>query len=60
MMLDTYIRTNAYKTNLPNSVVRNFANTLHGELIQPQDTAYDDIRKLYNGMIDKRPALIAR
>jgi FAD/FMN-containing dehydrogenase len=33
---------------------------LRGELIRPTDAAYDDARKLYNGMIDKRPLLIAR
>ena len=60
MMLDTYIRTNAYKTTLPDTVVRDFANTLHGELIQPHDVRYDEVRQLYNGMIDKYPALIAR
>ncbi len=31
-----------------------------GELIQPGDDAYNSARKVYNGMIDKRPALIAR
>jgi FAD/FMN-containing dehydrogenase len=31
-----------------------------GELIQPADAAYDSARKVYNGMIDKRPRLIAR
>ena len=33
---------------------------LRGELILPGDAGYDDARKLYNGMIDKRPRLIAR
>jgi FAD/FMN-containing dehydrogenase len=33
---------------------------LRGELIRPTDAAYDDARKLYNGMIDKQPLLIAR
>jgi FAD/FMN-containing dehydrogenase len=31
-----------------------------GDLIQPSDPAYDSARKVYNGMIDKRPALIAQ
>jgi FAD/FMN-containing dehydrogenase len=30
-----------------------------GELIEPDDRGYDEARKVYNGMIDKRPALIA-
>jgi len=33
---------------------------LRGELIQPSDPRYDEARKVYNAMIDKRPALIAR
>ncbi|PNY81394.1 FAD-binding oxidoreductase [Deinococcus koreensis] len=33
---------------------------LRGELIQPADSHYDEARALFNGMIDKRPALIAR
>jgi FAD binding domain-containing protein/berberine-like enzyme len=31
-----------------------------GELIGPQDGQYEQARKVYNAMIDKRPALIAR
>ena len=31
-----------------------------GELLRPGDPGYDDARKVWNGMIDKRPALIAR
>jgi len=31
-----------------------------GSLIHPADDAYDDARKVFNGMIDRRPALIAR
>ena len=31
-----------------------------GELIGPDDAGYDEARTLYNAMIDKRPALVAR
>jgi hypothetical protein len=31
-----------------------------GQLFAPQDPGYDDARKVYNAMIDRRPALIAR
>jgi FAD/FMN-containing dehydrogenase len=31
-----------------------------GELFRPGDAGYDDARKVFNGMIDRRPVLIAR
>jgi hypothetical protein len=36
-----------------------FREDLRGELIQPDDQRYDTARKLYNGMIDRRPRAIA-
>ena len=33
---------------------------LRGELIEPNDTRYDAMRKVYNAMIDRKPRLIAR
>jgi FAD/FMN-containing dehydrogenase len=36
------------------------AEDFGGQLIRPDDAAYDEARKIYNGMIDGRPALIAR
>src|SRR3989475_7787024 len=34
--------------------------SLRGAVIGRDDADYDEARKLYNGMIDKRPLLIAR
>ncbi|RUY12574.1 FAD-binding oxidoreductase [Mesorhizobium sp. M2A.F.Ca.ET.040.01.1.1] len=34
--------------------------SLRGEVILRDDAGYDEARKVYNGMIDKRPLLIAR
>ena len=34
--------------------------SLRGELIEPSDPIYDEARAVYNGMIDRRPCLIAR
>ncbi len=42
-----------------NQALANFAGVFRGNLVQPSDAAYDEVRKLYNGMIDKRPRLIA-
>jgi FAD/FMN-containing dehydrogenase len=36
------------------------ARTFQGELIRPDDPGYEVARRVWNGMIDKRPALIAR
>ena len=47
-------------STLPGNTVKNLAAQLHGELIQPSDAHYEEARKVYNAMIDKRPALIAR
>ncbi|MDS0478592.1 FAD-binding oxidoreductase [Natrinema sp. 1APR25-10V2] len=37
-----------------------FAGTLRGKLLQPDDEGYDEARTIWNAMIDKRPALIAQ
>ncbi len=44
---------------MPNTVDA-FKASLSGELILPSDAGYDEARKVYNGMIDKRPSMIAR
>jgi FAD/FMN-containing dehydrogenase len=41
------------------ATIERFGESLRGVLIQPGDPSYDEARKVYNGMIDKRPAMIA-
>src|SRR6266849_4203151 len=40
--------------------LRDFRASLHGELILPDDDGYDSARRVWNGMIDKYPAMIIR
>jgi FAD/FMN-containing dehydrogenase len=40
--------------------IEELQGTFRGRLIQPGDTDYDEERKIWNGYIDKYPALIAR
>ncbi|MBX2999997.1 MAG: FAD-binding oxidoreductase [Caldilineaceae bacterium] len=42
------------------TVVDEFKAALRGQLLQPGGEGYDQARAVWNGMIDKRPALIAR
>ena len=42
------------------TTIQELRGKLRGELITPADSTYDAARKVYNGMIDRRPALIAR
>jgi hypothetical protein len=39
--------------------IKQLKSTFRGELIQPTDNSYDNARKVYNGMIDRRPKIIA-
>ncbi len=45
---------------LNDTTIEKLKTTLRGELIQRSDERYDEIRKLWNGMFDQRPALIVR
>jgi FAD/FMN-containing dehydrogenase len=48
----------------PSSSLQEAVSTLGGafagQLLQPGDNGYDDSRRVHNGLIDKRPAVIAR
>src|SRR5436309_14667480 len=42
------------------SSLEQIAPSFTGQLLQPSDTGYDEARRVHNGLIDKRPALVAR
>jgi FAD/FMN-containing dehydrogenase len=42
------------------AAVGELGTTFAGNLLQPTDGAYDEARRVHNGLIDKRPALIAQ
>ena len=45
---------------LNEETIKKFKASLRGVLIQTTDEGYDNARKVYNAMIDRRPRLIAR
>ena len=40
--------------------VSGIAATFSGQLLRSGDAGYDEARRVHNGMVDKKPALIAR
>ena len=54
------VKLSGEPTVIPAAAVRKLAGELHGSLLTAADKDYDQARRLWNKMIDKRPALIAR
>ena len=57
MQIETGVNT---AVALDEEAFQAFRTGLRGELITPADPHYEEARTIYNAMIDKRPALIAR
>lgn len=47
-------------TEIPESAIEELAAQMSAPLIRPGHPDYDTVRKVYNGMIDRRPAIIAQ
>lgn len=52
--------TTTVGAHLQEAAVQELRAKLHGQLIQPGEAGYDEARTIWNAMIDKHPALIAR
>src|SRR5580704_11596047 len=48
------------QTVIPAAVVKAFAASLRGRVLTADDPDYEQARRIWNKMIDRRPALIAR
>ena len=47
-------------STLSGSAIEEFKSKLRGDLIIPSDPTYDEVRVIWNGMHDKKPAMIAQ
>jgi hypothetical protein len=47
-------------STLSAETIQELAGKVQGELIGPDNPTYDEARKVWNGMIDRRPAVVAR
>src|SRR5215218_7110973 len=48
------------EVTLDQEQVQTLQSRLRGQLLRPGDAAYNEACRIYNGMIDRHPALIAR
>ena len=48
------------KTTLESALVEEFRTQMRGPLLTAEHPDYEQVRQVWNGMIDRRPALIAR
>jgi FAD/FMN-containing dehydrogenase len=54
------LRKGVVATLIRDDIIQEFRTSLSGQLILPAHPNYNEVRKLWNAMIDKRPALIVR
>ncbi|HSF32503.1 MAG TPA: FAD-binding oxidoreductase [Candidatus Tectomicrobia bacterium] len=52
--------TQGAQTGLKVTAIEAFQARIRGAVLRPGEAGYDDARTIHNGMIDRRPALIAR
>ncbi len=55
-----YVTLDQEIRHLPAETVESFAAGIEGGVLSPEDTAYEEARRVWNATVDRRPALIAR
>ena len=45
---------------LSNAIIDGFKSQFRGDILRPGDGKYDEVRQIWNAMIDRKPGLIAR
>lgn len=48
------------KTTFSKETVENLRRRVKGQIVLPSDPSYDEVREIWNAMIERRPALIVR
>ena len=45
---------------IDDATIEQLRSSIGGEVITPEDASYEEARKVWNGMVDRHPALIVR
>ena len=55
-----FVLSNGTTASINEAAAEGLGTAMRGELLRPGENGYDEARTIWNAMIDKRPALIAR
>ena len=53
-------RSKKNRMNISEETIENLKSKVKGQIVLPSDPSYDEVRQIWNAMIDRRPALIVR
>jgi len=60
MATQNLVAASGRESDIDAAAIESFAQRLRGGLLRPGDAGYGETRRVWNGTIDRRPALIAR